>query len=57
MEYALPLVPYKTLVYPWPTRDEYADQTQRLKQIRSKYLLRGGFYPFGELVELRAYEK
>jgi hypothetical protein len=57
LEYALPSLPYKTLVYPWPARDEYPDQTQRLEQIRSKYLFRGGFHPFGELIELRAYGK
>jgi hypothetical protein len=57
LEYALPLSPYETLVYPWPARVDYVDQIQRLEQIRSKYLLRGGFHPFGELIELRAYGK
>ena len=35
----------------------YADQTERLEQIRVKYLLRGGFHPMGEMIELRAYGK
>ncbi|KAH7327563.1 hypothetical protein BKA65DRAFT_435308 [Rhexocercosporidium sp. MPI-PUGE-AT-0058] len=40
LEYALPLHAYSTLAWPWPARDSYADQTERLEQIRVKYLLR-----------------
>ena len=57
LEYVLPLHTYSTLVWPWLARVSYADQTERLKQIRVKYLLRGGFYLMGEIIKIRAYGK
>lgn len=55
LEYALPLRPYKTLCYPWPSRDTYPDPASRLDDIRIKYLLRGAFSPMSEILELRAF--
>ena len=55
LEYALPSRAYTTLGARWPARDKYADQVQRLNRIRRKFLLRGGFHPMGECIELRAY--
>jgi hypothetical protein len=55
LEYALPVRTYKTLVYPWPSRDNYPDQAGRLEEIRTKYLLRGAFSPMSEILELRAF--
>lgn len=57
LEYALPVTTYATLATPWPSREAYTDQTQRLEQIRVKYLLRGGFHPMGEIIEMRAFGK
>jgi hypothetical protein len=57
LEYALPMEAYQTLAWPWPSRDSYDDQTQRLDEIRLKYLLRGGYHPMGEIITMRAYGK
>jgi hypothetical protein len=57
LEYALPIYPYKTLRIPWPGRDTYPDQATRLDSIRTKYLLRGGFSPMSEIIELKAFGK
>ncbi|KFZ18998.1 hypothetical protein V502_03895 [Pseudogymnoascus sp. VKM F-4520 (FW-2644)] len=55
LEYALPSRAYATLGAQWQARDGYADQVQRLNTIRRRFLLRGGFHPMGECIELRAY--
>jgi hypothetical protein len=57
LEYALPIHPYRTLLIPWPARDTYPDQASRLNDIRVKYLLRGGFSPMSEIIELKAFGK
>jgi hypothetical protein len=57
LEYALPLHPYTTLAYCWPARETYPDQANRLEEIRTKYLLRGGLGPFSEILELKAFAK
>jgi len=55
LEYALPLLTYETLVYPWPLRDTYPNQAGPLEEIWTKYLLRGAFSPMSEILELRAF--
>ncbi|KAJ4032987.1 hypothetical protein NW756_014038 [Fusarium oxysporum] len=57
LEYALPLYSYATLAYHWPSRDQYHSQPERLEVIRQRYLVRGCYTPFGELIELKAYAK
>ncbi|EWZ29404.1 uncharacterized protein FOBCDRAFT_277007 [Fusarium oxysporum Fo47] len=57
LEYALPLYRYSTLAYHWPSRDQYSSQPERLEAIRQKYLMRGCYTPFGELIELKAFAK
>ncbi|KAF4463327.1 hypothetical protein FALBO_9851, partial [Fusarium albosuccineum] len=48
---------YTTLAYIWPSRDRYLSQPDRLNVIRKKYLIRGCYTPFGEIVELKAFAK
>lgn len=55
LEYALPSRAYATLGAQWQARDGYANQVQRLNRFRRRFLLRGGFHPTGECIELRAY--
>ncbi|KAJ9413224.1 hypothetical protein FOXG_15161 [Fusarium oxysporum f. sp. lycopersici 4287] len=57
LEYALPLYSYTTLAYHWPSRDQYHSQPERLEAIRQRYLVRGCYTPFGELIELKAFSK
>ncbi|SPJ88776.1 uncharacterized protein FTOL_12670 [Fusarium torulosum] len=57
LEYALPVYSYSTLVYEWPRRDHYPSQPDRLDAIRKKYLIRGCYTPFGEIIELKAFAK
>lgn len=57
LEYALPVYSYTTLAYIWPSRDRYLSQPDRLNVIRKKYLIRGCYTPFGEIVELKAFAK
>jgi hypothetical protein len=57
LEYALPLYTYTTLPIPWPARNVYPSQRERLEAIRTKYLLRGSQGPFREIIELKAYAK
>ncbi|KAH7111678.1 hypothetical protein B0J13DRAFT_659885, partial [Dactylonectria estremocensis] len=57
LEYALPVYTYDTLAFPWPCRTSYLSQPDRLDSIRRKYLLRGGYTPFGEMIELKAFAK
>ncbi|RBA11840.1 hypothetical protein FPRO05_14192 [Fusarium proliferatum] len=57
LEYALPVYSYSTLVYEWPCRDYYPSQPDRLDAIRKKYLIRGCYTPFGEIIELKAFAK
>ncbi|KAH7137795.1 hypothetical protein EDB81DRAFT_655871, partial [Dactylonectria macrodidyma] len=57
LEYALPVYTYSTLAFPWPCRNTYSSQPGRLDSIRSKYLLRGCYTPFGEMIELKAFAK
>ncbi|KAM5528478.1 hypothetical protein FOXYSP1_18959 [Fusarium oxysporum f. sp. phaseoli] len=48
---------YATLVYEWPCREYYPSQPDRLDAIRKKYLIRGCYTPFGEIIELKAFAK
>ncbi|CZS75075.1 unnamed protein product [Fusarium graminearum] len=57
LEYALPVYSYATLAYEWPCRDHYPSQPDRLDAIRKKYLIRGCYTPFGEIIELKAFAK
>ncbi|KAL7755555.1 hypothetical protein ACKLNR_014653 [Fusarium oxysporum f. sp. zingiberi] len=57
LECALPLYSYATLAYHWPSRDQYHSQPERLEVIRQRYLVRGCYTPFGELIELKAFAK
>ncbi|KNB04693.1 hypothetical protein FOXG_19373 [Fusarium oxysporum f. sp. lycopersici 4287] len=57
LEYALPLYSYTTLAYHWSSRDQYHSQPERLEAIRQRYLVRGCYTPFGELIELKAFAK
>jgi hypothetical protein len=57
LEYALPVHSYATLVYEWPCRDHFPSQPDRLDAIRKKYLIRGCYTPFGEIIELKAFAK
>lgn len=57
LEYALPVYSYTTLAYKWPSRDRYLSQPDRLDAIRKKYLIRGCYTPFGEIIELKAFAK
>ncbi|KAH8656365.1 hypothetical protein BGZ61DRAFT_486596 [Ilyonectria robusta] len=57
LEYALPVYTYDTLAFPWPCRTSYPSQPDRLDSIRRKYLLRGCYTPFGEMIELKAFTK
>jgi hypothetical protein len=57
LEYALPIYSYATLAYEWPCRDHYPSQPDRLDAIRKKYLIRGCYTPFGEIIELKAFAK
>ncbi|KAJ0133676.1 Uncharacterized protein HZ326_23264 [Fusarium oxysporum f. sp. albedinis] len=57
LEYALPVYSYATLVYECPCRDCYPSQPDRLDVIRKKYLIRGCYTPFGEIIELKAFAK
>jgi hypothetical protein len=53
LEYALP--GEKLEVLKWPAKASYKDQTQRFRQIRDKYLCRGGIHPMGRLIETLRY--
>jgi hypothetical protein len=53
LEYALPGERWEVLKWPAKTSDK--DQTQRFRQIRDKYLCRGGFHPMGYLIETLRY--
>ncbi|EXM12282.1 hypothetical protein FOTG_19217 [Fusarium oxysporum f. sp. vasinfectum 25433] len=57
LEYAVPVSGYNTLDLAWPCRTAYSSQPDRISSIRSKYLLRGCYTPFGELIELKAFAK
>ncbi|KAH7459229.1 hypothetical protein FOMA001_g20149 [Fusarium oxysporum f. sp. matthiolae] len=57
LEYAVPVFGYNTLELAWPCRTAYSSQPDRISSIRSKYLLRGCYTPFGELIELKAFAK
>ena len=57
LEYALPVYRYGTLAYHWPSRDQYPSQPDRLDAIRKRYLIRGCYTPFGEIIELKAFAK
>ncbi|PVH69601.1 hypothetical protein DL98DRAFT_624055 [Cadophora sp. DSE1049] len=52
LEYALPLEAYSHLKIPWPSRTQYPDQVQRLRdQIHLKYMRKGCFSPLGYICE------
>ncbi|KFZ22727.1 hypothetical protein V502_02791, partial [Pseudogymnoascus sp. VKM F-4520 (FW-2644)] len=52
LEYALPLKAYSQLKFPWPSRTQYPDQVQRLRdQIHPKYMRKGCFSPLGYICE------
>ncbi|KAH7231095.1 hypothetical protein BKA59DRAFT_497663 [Fusarium tricinctum] len=57
LEYAVPISGYNTLHLAWPCRTAYPSQPDRISSIRCKYLLRGCYTPFGELIELKAFAK
>ncbi|KAH7187148.1 hypothetical protein DER44DRAFT_753975 [Fusarium oxysporum] len=57
LEYAVPVYAYNTLDFVWPSRTAYPSQPDRISSIRCKYLLRGCYTPFGELIELKAFAK
>ncbi|KAK7592697.1 hypothetical protein V3481_007305 [Fusarium oxysporum f. sp. vasinfectum] len=57
LEYAVPVYAYNTLDLAWPCRTAYPSQPDRISSIRCKYLLRGCYTPFGELIELKAFAK
>lgn len=57
LEYAVPVYGYNTLDLTWPCRTAYPSQPDRISSIRCKYLLRGCYTPFGELIELKAFAK
>ncbi|KAH6974033.1 hypothetical protein EDB80DRAFT_831381 [Ilyonectria destructans] len=57
LEYAPPVYIYGTLAYRWPSRDQYPSQPDRLDAIRKRYLIRGCYTPFGEIIELKAFAK
>ncbi|PNP60709.1 hypothetical protein FNYG_14562 [Fusarium nygamai] len=57
LEYAVPVYAYNTLYLAWPCRTAYPSQPDRISSIRGKYLLRGCYTPFGELIELKAFAK
>ncbi|QKD56923.2 uncharacterized protein FOBCDRAFT_140860 [Fusarium oxysporum Fo47] len=57
LEYAVPVYAYNTLDFVWPSRTAYPSQPDRISSIRCKYLLRGCYSPFGELIELKAFAK
>ncbi|KAH7244000.1 hypothetical protein B0J15DRAFT_369786, partial [Fusarium solani] len=57
LEYALPVYSYTTPAYIWLSRDRYLSQPDRLGVIRKKYLIRGCYTPFGEIVEPKAFAK
>ncbi|KAH7232452.1 hypothetical protein B0J15DRAFT_354876, partial [Fusarium solani] len=57
LEYALPVYSYTTPAYIWLSRDRYLSQPDRLDVIRKKYLIRGCYTPFGEIVEPKAFAK
>ena len=48
LEYALPAEAWTVLK--WPAKMSYKDQTIRFKEIRDRYLCRGGFHPIGRMV-------
>ncbi|KAH7205489.1 uncharacterized protein BKA55DRAFT_530432, partial [Fusarium redolens] len=56
-EYAVPVYAYNSLDLAWPCRTAYPSQPGRISSIRCKYLLRGCYIPFGELIELKAFGK
>jgi hypothetical protein len=49
LEYALPAQRYSILGL--PARDEYKSAVNRMHEVRDPYLIRGQFYPIGELIE------
>ncbi|KAM0294212.1 hypothetical protein ACHAPM_011458 [Fusarium culmorum] len=55
--YAMSVSGYNTLDLAWPYRTVDSSQPDRIPSIRSKYLLRGCYTPFGELIELKALAK
>ena len=55
LEYALPLEAYATAEVDWPSRDSYADEIERLHNVRRRFLCRGGFHPIGALTDTLAY--
>ncbi|KAL5611011.1 hypothetical protein FOBRF1_007128 [Fusarium oxysporum] len=57
LEYAVPVYAYNSLDFAWPCRKAYSSQPDRISFIRCKYLLRGCYTPFGELIELKAFAK
>jgi hypothetical protein len=57
LEYAVPVYAYNTLDIVWPCRTAYPSQPDRISFISCKYLLRGCYIPFGELIELKAFAK
>ncbi|KAK7570757.1 hypothetical protein V3481_019296 [Fusarium oxysporum f. sp. vasinfectum] len=57
LEYAVPVSAYNTLDIVRPSLTAYPSQPDRISSIRCKYLLRGCYTPFGELIELKAFAK
>jgi hypothetical protein len=57
LEYTLLLYPYTILPCPWPSCKTYLNQADRLEEICTKYLFRGGLGPFAEILELKAFAK
>jgi hypothetical protein len=53
LEYALPEQAWTILK--WPSKASYKDQTARFKEIRDRYLCRGGFHPMGRMIEILRY--
>ena len=53
LEYALPAQAWTFLK--WPAKASYKDQTARFKDIRDRYLCRGGFHPMGRMIEMLRY--
>ncbi|KAI8395901.1 hypothetical protein FOFC_21431 [Fusarium oxysporum] len=57
LEYAVPVYAYDSLDFAWPCRTAYPSQPDRISSIRCKYLLRGCYTPFGDLIELKAFAR
>jgi hypothetical protein len=53
LEYALPARAWSSLG--WPAKASYKDQGARFKDVRDRYLCRGGFHPMGRMIEMLHY--